>query len=108
MADYFGLGTDSLLVAAEAARVRSTPDALKNIKVKAAGGVRVALGDVAEIRETIDEPARLRVNLYPALRITAAVPPGKTLVEVMAACMKAAKEEAPKDFKVFDLSGGKP
>ena len=73
----------------------------------------VPLGTILALRETSGTPAALRVNLYPALRITAAAPEGKTVAEVTAKCVAVAEAERkalkmPATFKVVNLVDSKP
>ena len=91
----------------------ATPEDLKRLKLKSEKGEIVPLGSVAAFKATEAPPAALRVNLYPALRISAAVPPGKTAAEVTAKCIEIAEAERksmkmPDAFKVVNLSNAKP
>ncbi len=82
-------------------------DDLKQLQVSAAGGKMVPLGAVVEFKEGTAPPAVVRVNLKLALCLTAAVPPVKSVAEVVAACRKVAEAEAPKGGTVVDLSATK-
>lgn len=87
---------------------RATLDDIKRLRVRSDKGEFVSLGAVLTLREETAAPTVLRVGLYPALKITAALPPGKTLAEVAATCVKIAEAEKPVGgFKVIDLTVGK-
>jgi multidrug efflux pump subunit AcrB len=89
------------------------PEDAKKLKVRGREGEMVPLGTILTVRETSAPPATLRVNLYPALRITAAAPEGKTVAEVTAKCVAVAEAERkalkmPDAFKVVNLVEVKP
>lgn len=104
--DYAGLGRP-VVVTGAADQFRARGDDLKKLAVKAAGGRPVALAAFAEIREVTAPPTVVRVNGHPAVRVTAALPPGKSLADVTATCRKVAEDLAPKGGTVVDLSGAK-
>ncbi|MDY3561833.1 efflux RND transporter permease subunit [Gemmata sp. JC673] len=77
---------------------------LKKVALKAPAGKTIPLGAVAEVHEFVPETTILRVNLHPALVVTADVPPGKTVTEVTAECVRAAKAVVPRGFEVCEMS----
>jgi multidrug efflux pump subunit AcrB len=88
---------------------RMTAADLGQLLVKNDKGQTVRLGTVMTVRYDMAPSAALRVDLHPAVRITAAVPPGKSVAEVAAACVKLAEAEVlGKGFRVIDLTAGKP
>lgn len=90
-----------------------TPDNLKKLEVTSKSGEKVLLGSVVEFRTVQAPPAVLRVNLHPALRITAAAPEGKNIAEVAAKCVEIAEAERkslklPDTFRVVNLTLANP
>ena len=89
--------------------VRGNAEDLTKLQVRNDQGQMVRLGTIVTVRDVDAAPAALRVDLYPAFKITAAVPDGKSVAEVAAKCVKIAEDEKPgKGYKVFDLSAAKP
>ncbi len=81
---------------------------LKKVELKAPAGKTIPLGAVAEVHEFVPEATMLRVNLHPAMVVTADVPPGKTVAEVTAECVKAARAVVPRGFEVCETSAAEP
>lgn len=87
---------------------KAAPDDLKKLEVRGRDGGRVELGAIVEIKTVKTPPTVFRVDLYPAVRIAAAAPDGKSVGEVASKCAEVAdavrKEmKLPDSFKVVNL-----
>ena len=109
--DFDGLGrTVSIRIDTGAEQFKV--DDLKRLRVRSAKGDMVPLGVFADVKEAFGPPAVLQVDLWPAQRITAAVPAGKTLPDAVTRCLEAAEAERKKldlsnRYKVVDLTTAK-
>jgi len=94
----------AVLETVEAAGPTATPDELRRLLVRAGDG-KVALGAVASF-EAMTGPAVVhRVDLFPAVRLSAAPPAGQTPAEAAAKWAGVAATDRPKGFEVVPMSG---
>ena len=103
--------TTTVRIEPEAQRIAI--DDLKKLHIRNEKGAMLPLRSFVAIRTVSAPPAVLRVNLYPALYITAAAPAGKTVAEVTTKCVEIAEGERkalklPEEFKVINLVNSKP
>jgi multidrug efflux pump subunit AcrB len=89
------------------------PEDLKKLEVRGRDGERIAVGSLMAGEVIQAPPALLRVNLYPAVRITAVAPEGKSVAEAAAKCAEVAEAvrkelKMPDGFKVVNLTELKP
>jgi RNA polymerase sigma factor (sigma-70 family) len=90
--------------ALQAAGTAMTAEDLKKVIVRD----KVTLGDVAVIKDVYGPAAVCRINLYPAIRITGAVPEGESVAAAGAQCVELAEAEmkrlGSRGFTVQNLS----
>jgi multidrug efflux pump subunit AcrB len=83
---------------------RMTADDLKKLLVRDDKGKMVPIRSFTAVKE-VNVANVLRVDRHPAMKITAVAPPGKTLDEVTARCVKIAEDMKPgQDYRVINLT----
>jgi multidrug efflux pump subunit AcrB len=101
-----GVSVSSLIETVEQATPDASVESLKALKIQAANGKTVPLGDLATIK-LVDAPSAVyRVDLYPGMRITGSLPAGKPLRTVLDKCVTLAeaerkKQKHPEDYEVL-------
>jgi multidrug efflux pump subunit AcrB len=90
---------------------RNAVDVLKRLDVRNRDGERVPLGTLVHANSVVAPPAIFRVNLHPALRITAAPPDGKSTAEATSKCAEIAEAvrvelKLPDSFKATNQTAG--
>jgi multidrug efflux pump subunit AcrB len=88
-------------------RITSAPklpvDDLKQLQVRGAENKRIPLGTILSVRQVLAPKQVLRVNLYPAVVLSANPPAGKSVSDATAKSLKLAETELPKGFKAESL-----
>ncbi|MDB5314096.1 MAG: hypothetical protein JWO38_8298 [Gemmataceae bacterium] len=84
--------------------IQTRPDDLAALKVRGAKGEMVPLNTIAEFRMISAESVVTRVNLYPALILTANPADGTTPAHAAARCLELAGKELPKGYRAENLT----
>lgn len=88
-----GASAADVYTAIDAAKPGTKIDDLKQLKVKSKTGQGIPIGSLAAF-EMVRGPASIvRVNLYPAIRITGVVPNDKSAADSAARCVELADAE---------------
>src|SRR5258708_17375631 len=80
------------------ARFRVDAEAVRQLKVRNAGGAMVPLGAVAEVRESTGPVQITRYNMFPAAPITGASLPDVSTGDVLATMERLADQQLPKNM----------
>jgi multidrug efflux pump len=78
---------------------RDKPNDISRLYVRAATGQLVKLDQVVRLQESVTTPALYRTERYPSATFSAALAPGKTVGDGIAAMDRIAKEVLPENFR---------